>query len=69
MSIEYEIPSNGNFVMEVKLIDCNLKMEQREKIFDHMKSETMLLDYLRKASPNAKIRKIVRESPNLTILD
>jgi len=67
VSIEYEVPSNGRFVMEVNLIDCNLEPEQRDKIFEHMKNEKMLLDYLKKILPNAKIRKVVRNPPSQTL--
>jgi hypothetical protein len=53
--------------MEVNLIDCNLEPEQRDKIFEHMKNEKMLLDYLKKILPNAKIRKVVRNPPSQTL--
>jgi hypothetical protein len=63
MSIQYEVPSNGSFVMEVNLLDCNLEQGQRDKIFNYMKDEMMLLDYLKKILPNAKIQKVIRKPP------
>lgn len=63
MRVEYEMPSNGNFVMEVNLIDCNLDPVLRDNIFDHMKNEKMLLGYLKKILPNAKVKKITRKLP------
>ena len=45
MRVEYEMPSNGNFVMQVNLIDCNLDPVLRDNIFDHMNNEKMLLEY------------------------
>ena len=63
MIIEYEIPSNGNFVMQVNLIDCNLTPVLRDKIFDYMKNEKMLVEYLKRILPNAKLRKILRNPP------
>jgi hypothetical protein len=67
VSVEYEVPSNDSFVMEVNLIDCNPEPELRDKIFEHMKSEKMLLDYLKRILPNAKIRKVVRKPPSQTL--
>ena len=69
MRIEYEIPSNGNFVMQVNLIDCNLTSVLRDKIFDYMKNEKILLDYFKKVLPNAKVVKIVRNPPNESLWD
>jgi hypothetical protein len=59
MSVEYEMPSNDGFVMEVKFIDCKLDPALKEKVFDYMKNEKMLLEYLKQVLPNAKIRKII----------
>lgn len=63
MRVEYEMPSNGSFVMEVHLIDCNLDSVIRDKIFDHMKNEKMLIDFLKNVLPNAKVMKIIRKLP------
>jgi hypothetical protein len=67
VSVEYEVPSDGGFVMEVNLIDCNLEPELRDKIFEYMKSEKVLLDYLKKILPSAKIQKVVRKRPSQTL--
>jgi hypothetical protein len=53
--------------MEVNLLDCNLEPAQRDKIFDYMKDEMMLLDYLKKILPNAKIQKIIRKPPSQSL--
>jgi hypothetical protein len=63
MSVEYEMPSNGSFIMEVNLIDCNLDPALRDGIFDRMKDEKNLLDYLKKVMPNIKVRKIIKSPP------
>ena len=63
MIVEYEMPSAGSFFMGVNLIDCDLNPVLRDKIFDHMKNEKMLLEYLKKVLPNAKIRKIIKNPP------
>jgi hypothetical protein len=63
MSVEYEMPSNGSFIMEVNLIDCNLDPALRDGIFDHMKDEKNLLDYLKRVMPNIKVRKIIKNAP------
>lgn len=64
MRVEYEMPGNDNFVMEVNLIDCNVDPALRDKIFDYMKNEKMLLDYLKKVLPNVKITKLTRSPPS-----
>ena len=64
MSIEYEMPNNDDFVMEVKFIDCILDPGLKDKIFDHMKNENMLLEYLKDVLPNVKIRKIIKNAPS-----
>jgi len=63
MSVEYEMPSNGSFIMEVNLIDCNLDPALRDGIFGHMKNEKNLLDYLKRVMPNIKVRKIIKNAP------
>jgi hypothetical protein len=57
------MPSNGSFIMEVNLIDCNLDPVLRDGIFDHMKDEKNLLDYLKRVMPNIKVRKIIKNAP------
>jgi hypothetical protein len=59
MSVEYEMLSNDGFVMEVKFIDSKLDPALKEKVFDYMKNEKMLLEYLKQVLPNAKTRKII----------
>ncbi len=63
MIVEYEMPRDGSFVMGVNLIDCDLNPVQRDKIFEYMKNEKMLLEYLRNVLPNAKIKKIIKNPP------
>lgn len=55
--------SNEKFVMQVNLIDCNLNPAYKDEIFDYMKNEEMLLEYLGKVLPNAKVRKIIKTPP------
>jgi hypothetical protein len=63
MSVEYEMLSNEKFVMQVNLIDCNLDPAHKDEIFDYMKNEEMLLKYLKKVLPNARVKKIIKDPP------
>ena len=63
MSVEYEMLRNEKFVMQVNLIDCNLDPAHKDEIFDFMKNEEMLLEYLKKVLPKAKVRKIIKDPP------
>jgi hypothetical protein len=64
MSVEYEMTNKDSFVMQVNFIDCNLDPTVSEEVFDYMKDEKTLLEYLRKVLPKAKVKKIIKNLPN-----
>ena len=67
MSVEYEMTSKDGFIMQVNFMDCNLDPAVSEGIFDYMKNEKTLIEYLRKVLPKAKVKKIIKNSPNKSL--